>query len=187
MCPHATIYVSSCYHICVSSVSLRCDAEERAVSVQAVLLPHMCPHATIHVCLHSLSTVMPRSARKALYVPTYYICPHTTLYVSSYYKICVLILLYVCPHTTIYVSSGAYESVPRRSARAHQFTCRKFTSTKVRILTSIYVSSGAHESPPRRSARSHGRPVDVRERQYRDLFSSRLAGSVCESLYSREI
>ncbi len=34
-------------------------------------------------------------------------CPHTTIYVSSYYYMCVLILLYVCPHTTMYVSSYA--------------------------------------------------------------------------------
>jgi hypothetical protein len=33
-------------------------------------------------------------------------CPHTTIYMSSYYCICVLIILYVCPHTAIYVSSG---------------------------------------------------------------------------------
>jgi hypothetical protein len=33
-------------------------------------------------------------------------CLHTTIYVSSYYCVCVLILLYyMCPHTTIYVSS----------------------------------------------------------------------------------
>jgi hypothetical protein len=32
-----------------------------------------------------------------------YVC--STIYVSSYYYICVLILLYMCPHTTIYVSS----------------------------------------------------------------------------------
>jgi hypothetical protein len=43
-------------------------------------------------------------------------CPHTTVYVSSCYyicvliatnllEICVLILLYMYPHTTIYVSS----------------------------------------------------------------------------------
>jgi hypothetical protein len=32
-------------------------------------------------------------------------CPHTTIYVSSYYSTCVLILLYICPHTAIYVSS----------------------------------------------------------------------------------
>jgi hypothetical protein len=43
-----------------------------------------------------------------------YICPHTTIYLSSYYmteRQCthsVLILLYICPHTTIYVSSYYY-------------------------------------------------------------------------------
>ena len=36
-------------------------------------------------------------------------CPHTTMYVSSFYYvssycyICVLILLYMCPHTAIYM------------------------------------------------------------------------------------
>jgi len=49
-----------------------------------------------------------------LYVSSYYyICvlillymrPHTTIYVSSFYYICVLILLYMCPHTTIYESA----------------------------------------------------------------------------------
>ena len=40
-----------------------------------------------------------------------YMCPHTIMYVSSYYYTCVLILLYtcphtiMCPHTTVYVSS----------------------------------------------------------------------------------
>jgi hypothetical protein len=33
-----------------------------------------------------------------------YMRPHTTIYVSSYYCICVLILLYMCPHTTMCVS-----------------------------------------------------------------------------------
>ena len=31
-----------------------------------------------------------------------YMCPHSTVYVSSYCYICVLILLYMCPHTSIY-------------------------------------------------------------------------------------
>jgi serine/threonine protein kinase len=41
-------------------------------------------------------------------------CPHTTIYVSSYYCmcphtiVCVLILLYMCPHTIVYVSSYYY-------------------------------------------------------------------------------
>jgi hypothetical protein len=41
--------------------------------------------------------------------------PHTSrdltsycIYVSSYYKICVRILLYMCPHTAIYVSAYCY-------------------------------------------------------------------------------
>jgi hypothetical protein len=51
----------------------------------------------------------------------YYMCPHTTVYVSSYYCIGVLILyvssclymralilLYMCPHTTVCVSSFYY-------------------------------------------------------------------------------
>jgi hypothetical protein len=37
-----------------------------------------------------------------------YMCPHTAIYVSSYYYICVLILLYMCPHTAIYMSSYCY-------------------------------------------------------------------------------
>jgi hypothetical protein len=37
--------------------------------------------------------------------------PNATIYVSLYYCICVLILLYVCPHTTIYVSSYSISSV----------------------------------------------------------------------------
>ena len=37
-------------------------------------------------------------------------CPHATIYVSSYYYICVLILilLYICPHTATYVPSYYY-------------------------------------------------------------------------------
>jgi hypothetical protein len=42
----------------------------------------MCPHTTM--CPHI-----------TIYVSSYYICPHTTICVSSYY--------YMCPHTTIYV------------------------------------------------------------------------------------
>ncbi len=37
-----------------------------------------------------------------------YICPHTTVYVSSYFYTRVLILLYMCPRTSIRVSSYAY-------------------------------------------------------------------------------
>jgi len=40
-----------------------------------------------------------------------YMCPHTTICVSSYYYMCVLILLYVCPHTNIYLSLYHYMCV----------------------------------------------------------------------------
>ena len=45
-----------------------------------------------------------------LYMRLLHVCPHTTICVSSYYYICVLILLYMCPHTAIYVSSYYYMS-----------------------------------------------------------------------------
>jgi hypothetical protein len=48
----------------------------------------------------------------------YYMCPHTTMYVSSYHYICVRIPLYMCPHTTIYVSSYHYICV-----RIPLYTC----------------------------------------------------------------
>jgi len=41
-------------------------------------------------------------------VKVQHLCPHTTIYVSSCYHSCVLILLHMCPHTTIYVSSYYY-------------------------------------------------------------------------------
>jgi hypothetical protein len=38
----------------------------------------------------------------------------TTIYASSYYYICVPIILYICPHTTIYVSSYYYDGARRK-------------------------------------------------------------------------
>ena len=35
-------------------------------------------------------------------------CPRTAMYVSSYYYVCVLILLYMCPHTATHVCSNRY-------------------------------------------------------------------------------
>ena len=68
-----TIYVSSYYCICV------------------LLLPYICPHTII--CVSSSS----------------YKCVLILPYVSSYFYMCVLILQ--CPHTTIYVSSYYYHDV----------------------------------------------------------------------------
>jgi hypothetical protein len=65
---------------------------------------------------------VPGKCRRGVYKGLHYMCPHTTiyvssfcmcvqgfaLYVSSYYYMCVLIPLYMCPHTTIYVYSYYY-------------------------------------------------------------------------------
>ena len=58
----------------------------------------------LYMCLHTRWVLI------LLYVSSYYhicvliliyVCPHTTIHVSSYYYTCVLILLYMCPHTTM--------------------------------------------------------------------------------------
>ncbi len=36
------------------------------------------------------------------------VCPQTTVYMSSYYYICILRLLYMCPNTNVFVSSLNY-------------------------------------------------------------------------------
>ena len=41
-------------------------------------------------------------------------CPHTTVYVSSYYNMCVLMLLYVCPRTTVRRQVGLFAHVCSR-------------------------------------------------------------------------
>jgi hypothetical protein len=50
-----------------------------------------------------------------------YIC--SSIYVSSYYYICVLILLYMCPHTTIYVSSYYYICMKIHQRRIYYYIC----------------------------------------------------------------
>jgi hypothetical protein len=61
----------------------------------------MCPHTTMYVSSqHYVSSYYYICVLILLYLSSYYyICPHTTICVSSYYYICVLILLYVCPQT----------------------------------------------------------------------------------------
>jgi hypothetical protein len=47
-----------------------------------------------------------------------YVCPHTTICVSSYYYL--FSYYYVCPHTTICVSSYSYNSVLRYQQNVNQ-------------------------------------------------------------------
>ena len=62
-------------------------------------------------------------------------CPHTTRYVSSYYKICVLILLCMCPHATMHVSSYCYVCV---------LVC---PHTTICVLIQLHVSSYYYTCP----------------------------------------
>jgi hypothetical protein len=83
-------------------------------------------------------------------------CPHTTLYVSAYYYICVRILLYVpscyvsldyyicvlmllrmCPHTTIY-ASAYYYMCPHTAMCPHT---NIHVSSYILLCMSIYVSA----------------------------------------------
>ncbi len=63
------------------------------------ILQYICPHTTIYVS-SGLSFTRDGVGRLVQL--------HTPIYVSSYYCICVLILLYMYPHTTIHVSSYYY-------------------------------------------------------------------------------
>ena len=97
MCPHTTIYVPS--YIYMSSYL----SSYKLLTLQ--LQEHICVLMYIYVLI------------------LLYICPHTTICVSSCVLIymcphstsCVLILLYMCPHTTIYVSS-CYDMCPAVSS-----------------------------------------------------------------------
>jgi hypothetical protein len=77
MCPHTTTYVSS------SSV--------------AALLQLCCSSvaALLQLCCSSVAALLtsPLSSETVYF----YMCPHTTTYVSSYY------LLHICPHTTTHI------------------------------------------------------------------------------------
>ena len=121
MCPHTTIYVSSYHYICVR-ILLMC------VSSYYFASTHPSPHAIYSMRVRRRSLWR----QKHQLVRELYICVHTTICVlillhmryagdlsggnayficvSSYYYICVLILLttylfayyYMCPHTSTY-------------------------------------------------------------------------------------
>ena len=96
---HTTIYVSSCYYICVliQSAIYACPiffALYYCVSsyYNICVLILLCPHTTIYAssCYYMCPTTM-----CVLILP--YVSPHTT------HCICAFILLNMCPHTTMCV------------------------------------------------------------------------------------
>jgi hypothetical protein len=188
--PHTTVHVSSMYYICV--LMLLCTFRN---SLYLVLPPHRSSYSCIcvlnvpsataciwscrltgsHTPVYASSMYLPHqllsglSASQVLvplymcphttmYVSSYYyvpsatarICscrltgPHTTMYVSSYYCICVLILLYMCPHTTIYVSSYYY-MCPHTTTHVSSY----YYVPSARILVLVYISVDTQQHLPR--------------------------------------
>jgi len=93
--------------------------------------------------------VLYRCPHPATYVSSYFyicvlillhMCPHTSTYVSSSCYICVLILLHMCPHTTLNVSSSCYMCVLISViyASAYYYTCRH---PATRAHAAIYASA----------------------------------------------
>ena len=74
------------------------------------------------------------------YVSSYYIrvlillCPHATAYVSSYYYMCVLILLHTCPQACSYARSTAGRASPvvRRADAHKRLSWDALTLTKIK-------------------------------------------------------
>jgi hypothetical protein len=84
-----------------------------------------------------------------------YMCPHTTIYVSSHYYICVLILLYMCPqyyymcpHTTICVLILLY-MCPHTTINvsSYYYICVLILLSYVPLYYCICVRTGARGAP----------------------------------------
>jgi hypothetical protein len=74
----------------------------------------------------------------------------STIYVSSYYYMCVLILLYMCPHTAIYVSTYYY--LCPRTARCGYISSQQLCKACV-LLQDLARRKAELEQPPRGAIR----------------------------------
>jgi hypothetical protein len=88
MCPRITMYASS-YYVCVLMPLYVCP---HIMSMCVLVLLYMRPHTTT-ICVCSCS--MPVLLLVKMCLDTASMCPHTTLYASSYHSMSVLIAL-VC-------------------------------------------------------------------------------------------
>jgi hypothetical protein len=103
----------------------------------------MCPHTTVcessycYICVLKLLYMQCALAAVLLHVPPPDMC------VSSYCNICVLILLYMCPHTAIYLYS--YYSVRRTRCASAASASSRYACPHTAIYmcpnTAICVSS----------------------------------------------
>jgi len=103
----------------------------RIVIVGGVSATHRClKSAEVYMCPHT-----------PVYVSSYfYICVLILLCVSSYYYTCVLILLYVCPHTTLYVSAYYYIG----GCLQHMLISRVPTYICILILLYLYLHTNIY-------------------------------------------
>ncbi len=121
---------------CNSAIGTRSASPSSRHPILPYVYPHITkrPHTTYvswYYCIQAHHRAPGTSYTICVFI-LLYVCPHTTIYVSSDYYICVLILLYMCPHTTIYVSSF-YCIEAHHGAAGTRFTC--FTSTTEQSLT----------------------------------------------------
>ena len=159
-CPHTTnIYIPTLLYIYVSS------AAPRSCSMCVLILLYLYPHticvsrlspAPIYECLillhvsslYYMCHLAPLS-RSILVSSYYYMCPHTTVYVScsasllrvsSNYSICVIILLnmlyyYMCLRTTILLYMSSYYTMCPHTSTCPQTTI--FVSPSAALLLHV--------------------------------------------------
>jgi hypothetical protein len=100
-CPRTTMYVHSFYYLCVLICCRSCNMQANC-NFSADCMPHTTPYVSsyyyirvpILLCMCVQVVQYGRSQRQL-----------SRRLDTSYYCICVLILLHTCPHTTAYVSS----------------------------------------------------------------------------------
>jgi hypothetical protein len=109
ICVLIPLYVSACRYI-------GGDVSDVQLSVTLSSVTPMCPH-----------------------ISNLYMCPHTSIYVSSYLYICVRMPLYMCPHTSTYVSS--YLEPLHVSSYLYSVLIPLYIPVDMCPHTSIYVSS----------------------------------------------
>jgi hypothetical protein len=100
------IYIQAAAITCAHSYLNSCDGNASKYNFRylymlyicVLILLYMCPHAATNATATRLSTT------SGIYICSIYVymCPHTSIYVSSYCYKCVLILVYMCPQTTMY-------------------------------------------------------------------------------------
>ncbi len=118
VCPHGMCVCSYYYYTTTTNVCSSCYYIRVLIPARCDRIPELCAHIHTHAMDYYILHMCAHPA--TIYVSSYYyICVeamqththtcdvrlYTTYVCSSCYYICVLILLYLCPHATIYVSS----------------------------------------------------------------------------------